>query len=73
MEECLVLFKAAFTVEMPAGPYERQPSDRQAYSDHLQAVRDHSAWDDWLALFLRSVEEVSHIALFREDEASEAG
>jgi Fic family protein len=28
---------------------------RQAYYDHLQAVRDRGAWEDWLAFFLRGV------------------
>lgn len=32
---------------------------RQAYYDHLQAVRDHGDWEAWLAFFLRGVAEVS--------------
>jgi Fic family protein len=32
---------------------------RQAYYDHLQAVRDHGAWEAWLAFFLRGVIEVA--------------
>lgn len=32
---------------------------RQAYYDHLQAVRDRGAWEDWLAFFLRGVAEVA--------------
>jgi Fic family protein len=32
---------------------------RQAYYDHLQAVRDEGAWEGWLAFFLRGVEQVS--------------
>jgi Fic family protein len=32
---------------------------RQAYYDHLQAVRDHGAWEEWLAFFLRGVAEVA--------------
>ncbi|ODS58556.1 MAG: cell filamentation protein Fic [Acidobacteria bacterium SCN 69-37] len=32
---------------------------RQAYYDHLQAVREHGAWEAWLAFFLRGVIEVA--------------
>jgi Fic family protein len=32
---------------------------RTAYYEHLQAVRDRGAWEDWLAFFLRGVAEVS--------------
>ena len=32
---------------------------RQAYYDHLQAVRDRGAWEEWLAFFLRGVVEVA--------------
>lgn len=32
---------------------------RQAYYDHLQAVRDAGAWEEWLAFFLRGAIEVS--------------
>lgn len=32
---------------------------RQAYYDHLQAVRDQGDWEGWLAFFLRGVAEVS--------------
>lgn len=32
---------------------------RQAYYDHLQAVRDTGDWERWLAFFLRGVAEVS--------------
>jgi Fic family protein len=32
---------------------------RQAYYDHLQAVRDAGDWEGWLAFFLRGVAEVS--------------
>jgi Fic family protein len=28
---------------------------RQAYYEHLQAVRDRGAWEEWLAFFLRGV------------------
>ncbi len=28
---------------------------RQAYYEHLQAVRDSGAWEEWLAFFLRGV------------------
>ena len=37
---------------------------RDAYYDHLQAIRESGAWEGWLAFFLRGVAEVS-------DEASE--
>jgi len=32
---------------------------RQAYYDHLQAVREAGTWEDWLAFFLRGIIEVS--------------
>ena len=32
---------------------------RQAYYEHLQAVRDRGAWEEWLAFFLRGVIEVA--------------
>ena len=32
---------------------------RQAYYEHLQAVRDQGAWEAWLAFFLRGVIEVA--------------
>ena len=32
---------------------------RQAYYEHLQAVRDHGDWEGWLEFFLRGVTEVS--------------
>lgn len=32
---------------------------RQAYYEHLQAVRDHGAWEAWLAFFLRGVISVA--------------
>jgi Fic family protein len=32
---------------------------RQAYYDHLQAVRDSGDWEGWLAFFLRGIAEVS--------------
>ncbi|RME42084.1 MAG: Fic family protein [Chloroflexi bacterium] len=35
---------------------------RQAYYDHLQAVRDRGDWEGWLAFFLRGVIEVSQQA-----------
>jgi len=35
---------------------------RQAYYDHLQAVRDSGDWEAWLAFFLRGVTEVSEQA-----------
>jgi Fic family protein len=48
---------------------------RQAYYEHLQAVRDAGDWEGWLAFFLRGVAEVSaqatetarRILLLRED------
>jgi Fic family protein len=33
--------------------------NRSSYYDHLQAVRDHGAWEAWLHFFLRGVLEVS--------------
>lgn len=35
---------------------------RQAYYDHLQAVREQGDWEGWLAFFLRGVAEVSQEA-----------
>jgi len=35
---------------------------RQQYYDHLQAVRDHGAWEDWLTFFLKGIVEVSRQA-----------
>ncbi|MDF0651759.1 MAG: Fic family protein [Nitrospira sp.] len=35
---------------------------RQAYYDHLQAVRVHGAWEEWLVFFLRGVTEVAEQA-----------
>lgn len=32
---------------------------RQAYYEHLQAVRDHGAWEAWLVFFLRGVIDVA--------------
>lgn len=32
---------------------------RQAYYEHLQSVRDHGAWEAWLAFFLQGVIEVA--------------
>ena len=32
---------------------------RQEYYEHLQAVRDHGAWESWLAFFLRGVIQVA--------------
>src|SRR5262249_22714608 len=32
---------------------------RQAYYDHLQAIRERGDWEGWLAFFLRGVAEVS--------------
>lgn len=38
--------------------------NRQAYYEHLQAVRDSGAWEDWIGFFLQGVTEVA-------DEAAE--
>ena len=35
---------------------------RQQYYDHLQAIRDQGAWEEWLAFFLTGVVEVSQQA-----------
>ena len=35
---------------------------RQQYYEHLQAVRDHGAWEHWLTFFLQGVLEVSQQA-----------
>jgi len=35
---------------------------RQEYYEHLQAVRDHGAWEEWLRFFLKAVREVSQQA-----------
>ena len=35
---------------------------RQAYYEHLQDVRDHGAWEAWLAFFLRGVIAVANEA-----------
>jgi len=37
-------------------------ANRQAYYDHLQAVRDQGDWEGWLCFFLQGVAEVSHQA-----------
>lgn len=36
--------------------------ERQAYYEHLQAIRDHSDWEGWLRFFLRGIAEVSQQA-----------
>lgn len=36
--------------------------ERQAYYDHLQAIRDHGDWEGWLRFFLQGVVEVSQQA-----------
>lgn len=36
---------------------------RAQYYDHLQAIRDHGAWEPWLAFFLNGVREVSEEAV----------
>jgi Fic family protein len=33
--------------------------NRQTYYDHLQAVREHGAWEDWVGFFLRGVTETA--------------
>ena len=33
--------------------------NRQTYYEHLQAVREHGAWEAWLAFFLRGVTETA--------------
>lgn len=51
---------------------------RQIYYEHLQAVRDHGAWEAWLAFFLRGVVDVAaeaaetarRILRLREDHRS---
>ena len=51
---------------------------RQAYYEHLQDVRDHGAWEAWLAFFLRGVIAVAgeaadtarRIQLLREQHRS---
>lgn len=35
---------------------------RTRYYEHLQAIRDHGAWEEWLAFFIRGVSEVSREA-----------
>ena len=35
---------------------------RTEYYEHLQAIRDHGKWEDWLAFFLRGVINVSQAA-----------
>jgi Fic family protein len=51
---------------------------RQTYYEHLQAVRDHGAWEEWLVFFLKGVIEVAmeatetarRIQLLREQHRS---
>lgn len=51
---------------------------RAEYYEHLQAVRDHGHWEQWLAFFLRGINSVSHeatetarrILALREDHRS---
>ena len=72
LTECGVLHKPVLYLSH----YFRQ--HRQAYYDHLQAVRDHGAWEKWLAFFLRGVVEVAgeaahtarRILRLREDHRS---
>lgn len=58
LTECGVLHKPVLYLSH----YFRQ--HRQAYYDHLQAVRDRGEWEAWLAFFLRGVTAVA-------DEAAE--
>ena len=49
--------------------------NRTLYYEHLQAIRDHGAWESWLAFFLKGIVEISEeaaktarqILLLRED------
>ncbi|MES2355539.1 MAG: Fic family protein [Pseudomonadota bacterium] len=54
-------------------------TNRQAYYDHLSAVRETGAWEEWIAFFLTGVIEVANqatdtaqaiIALFNRDRAA---
>jgi Fic family protein len=36
--------------------------NRQDYYEHLQAIRDHGRWEEWLAFFLRGIDRVSREA-----------
>jgi Fic family protein len=53
LTECGVLHKPVLYLSH----YLKQ--HRQAYYDHLQAVRDKGAWEPWLVFFLRGVIEVA--------------
>jgi len=53
LTECGVLHKPVLYLSH----YLKQ--HRQAYYDHLQAVRVRGAWEEWLAYFLRGVVEVA--------------
>ncbi len=53
LTECGVLHKPVLYLSH----YFRQ--HRQAYYEHLQAVRDHGAWEAWLGFFLHGVIEVA--------------
>lgn len=72
LTECGILHKPVLYLSH----YFRQ--HRQAYYDHLQAVRDHGAWEAWLAFFLRGViavageaaETARRIQLLREAHRS---
>src|SRR5690606_29131034 len=35
---------------------------RAEYYDHLQAVRDHGAWERWIGFYLRGIDDVSRQA-----------
>lgn len=69
LTECGVLHKPVLYLSH----YFRQ--HRQAYYDHLQAVRERGEWEAWLAFFLRGVmtvateaaETAKRIQLLRED------
>lgn len=72
LTECGVLHKPVLYLSH----YFKQ--HRQAYYDHLQAVRDHGQWENWLEFFLRGVIEVANeatqtarrIQLLRENNRS---
>lgn len=53
VSECNVLVKPVLYLSHFFKPH------RNEYYERLQAVRDNGAWEDWIALFLRGVAEVS--------------
>jgi Fic family protein len=56
LTECGVLHKPVLYISH----YFKQ--HRQEYYEHLQAVRDRGAWEEWLVFFLRGVTEVANEA-----------